>query len=81
MSFSLVVFFIFALFSIYAQDETKVIIFGGTNYEPAFDKETKFQFKFDSSDKDRLHFSVLFETPYGSEFFPIMQITGVRIDK
>jgi len=61
--------------------DTNIITFEGTNYEPAFDKEAKFQFKFDTSDKDKIDFSVLFETPDGSEFFPIMQITGVRADK
>ncbi len=58
--------------------ETKIITFEGTNYEPAFDKEVKFQMKFDTSDKDKIDFSVLFETPDGGEFFPIVQITGVR---
>ncbi len=58
--------------------ETNIITFEGTNYEPAFDKEVKFQMKFDTSDKDKIDFSVLFETPDGGEFFPIVQITGVR---
>ncbi len=58
--------------------ETNIITFEGTNYEPAFEKETKYQMKFDTSDKDKIDFSVLFETPDGSDFFPIMQITGIR---
>ena len=58
--------------------ETNIITFEGANYEPAFDKEVKFQMKFDISDKDKIDFSVLFETPDGSDFFPIVQITGVR---
>jgi hypothetical protein len=58
--------------------ETNIITFEGTNYEPAFEKETKYQMKFDTSDKDKIDFSVLFETPDGSDFFPIMRITGIR---
>lgn len=60
--------------------ETNIITFEGTNYEPAFEKEAKFQMKFDISDKNKIDLSVLFETPDGDEFFPIAQITGVRAD-
>ncbi len=60
--------------------KTNVITLEGTNYEPAFDKEVKFQMTFDTSDEDKLSFAVLFESPDGSEFIPIVLVTGVRAE-
>jgi hypothetical protein len=34
--------------------------------------------KLDNSDKDKMNFSVLFETPDGGDFFPIIEISGER---
>ena len=60
--------------------ETGIITFEGTNYEPAFDKEMRYQMRFNISDKDKIDFSVLFESPDGKEFIPVVKMSGTRVE-
>ena len=60
--------------------ETGIITFEGTNYEPAFNKEMRYQMRFDTSNKDKIDFSLLFESPDGKEFLPVVKISGSRVE-
>jgi hypothetical protein len=58
--------------------ETGIITFEGTNYEPAFNKEMRYQMRFNTNDKDKIDFAVLFESPDGKKFLPVVQVSGTR---
>jgi len=60
--------------------EAGIITFEGTNYEPAFNKVMRYQMRFNTNDKDKIDFSVLFESPDGKEFLPVVKVSGIRVE-
>jgi len=58
--------------------ENGIITFEGTNFEPAFNKEMRYQMRFNTNQKDKIDFAVLFESPDGKELLPVVQVSGTR---